>query len=156
MPNDAEPIRDVQDRLGYLLKHARERLAALSADGLIGFGINGRELAVLTVLAAGDPPSQLEAAHRLSIDRTTMVALLDGLEAKNLIVRRRDTVDRRRNVVVLTDQGREALIGGSEATDRAERAFLAELGDADRAHLRRLLRAVALPDSRKKNKAAGT
>ena len=41
--DEATPARPVGARFGYLLKHARERLTALSADGLAPFGINGRE-----------------------------------------------------------------------------------------------------------------
>jgi DNA-binding MarR family transcriptional regulator len=144
--HDAIPTRPVGDRFGYLLKHARERLSALSAEGYARFGINGRELAVLTVLADGEPPSQLEAAQRLSIDRTTMVALLDELEAKGLVARSADPADRRRNIVVLTPAGRECLVGASRATDEAERAFLAPLGETDRQRLREMLRTIVLAD----------
>ena len=84
------PAPHVTDRLGYLLKHARLRLSALSAEALRPLGISGRELAVLTVIAAGSPPSQLEAAGRLGIDRTSMVALLDELEGKGLAAREPD------------------------------------------------------------------
>jgi DNA-binding MarR family transcriptional regulator len=140
--DDSPPARPVADRFGYLLKHARERLSALSAEGYARFGINGRELAVLTVLAEGEPPSQLEAAQRLSIDRTTMVALLDELETKGLVARSADPADRRRNIVVLTPEGRDCLVGASRATDDAERSFLAPLGEADGERLRQMLRAV--------------
>jgi DNA-binding MarR family transcriptional regulator len=144
--DDATPTRPVGDRFGYLLKHARERLSALSAEGYARFGINGRELAVLTVLADGEPPSQLEAAQRLSIDRTTMVALLDELETKGLVARSADPADRRRNIVVLTPLGRECLTGATRATDDAERAFLAPLGEADGERLRQMLQTVIAAD----------
>ena len=135
-------VAPVRDRFGYLLKHARERLASLSAERVERFGINGRELAVLTVIAEGEPPSQLEAAQRLSIDRTTMVMLLDGLEAKGLVERRLDPVDRRLNIVVLTASGHVSFIGASRATDEAERAFVAPLGKDGGARLREMLQAV--------------
>jgi DNA-binding MarR family transcriptional regulator len=144
--DDATRTRPVGDRFGYLLKHARERLSALSAEGYARFGINGRELAVLTVLAEGEPPSQLEAAQRLSIDRTTMVALLDELEAKGLVGRSADPADRRRNIVVLTRAGRECLVGASRASDDAERTFLAPLGEADGERLREMLQTVIAAD----------
>lgn len=136
-------VPPVNDRFGYLLKHARERLSVLSAGGLEPLGVTGRELAVMTVLVQGEPPSQLEAAQRLSIDRTTMVALLDELEAKGLVERRADATDRRRNTVALTAKGRATLADGARATDAAERAFLAPLGAADRSRLREMLKALA-------------
>jgi DNA-binding MarR family transcriptional regulator len=138
-PTDIPPVRD---RFGYLLKHARERLTTLTEDALRPFDLNGRELAVLTVLADGEPPSQLEAAQRLSIDRTSMVALIDVLEAQGLVERNPDPDDRRRNIVALTAVGRRILSDASRASDEAERAFLAPLAEADGDRLRVLLQAV--------------
>ncbi len=137
------PAPPVTERLGYLLKHARLRLSALSAEALDPLGISGRELAVLTVIAAGPPPSQLEAAGRLGIDRTSMVALLDELERKGLAARQPDPGDRRRNVVALTDRGHSVLAAGTQATDEVERAFLRSLSRGDATRLRTLLQAVA-------------
>lgn len=131
-----------RDRFGFLLKHARERLATLNAEALQPFGISGRELAVLTVLAQGEPPSQLEAAGRLAIDRTTMVDLIDGLEAKGIVERRPHGADRRRNIVALTESGRRIFLDASRAADAAERAFLAPLTGAERDRLRAMLQAV--------------
>lgn len=139
---DATDIPPVRDRLGYLLKHARARMATLTEEALRPFDITGRELAVLTVLAESAPPSQLEAAQRLSIDRTSMVALIDLLEAKGLVERRPDPEDRRRNVVAPTAAGRKTLDDASRASDEAERAFLGPLAGADGDRLRELLQAV--------------
>ena len=146
MTREDHGIRPVRDRFGYLLKHARERLASLSAESVERFGINGRELAILTVIAEGEPPSQLEAAQRLAIDRTTMVVLLDGLEAKGLVARRADPADRRRNIVVLTPAGRTSLDGATRATDEAERAFLEPVGEAGGDQLRKMLQALISTD----------
>lgn len=144
MDGRANPLPPLEDRFGYLLKHARERLAVLSAASLERYGVNGRELAVLTVLAEGEPPSQLEAAGRLSVDRTTMVGLLDELERKGLVDRRQDPIDRRRNTVVLTAEGRATLAGASKATDEAEAAFLAPLSSEERALFRTLLQRLLI------------
>src|ERR1700742_2605372 len=119
----------VRNRLGYLLKHAQERLRALTAEALAPYGIDGRDLAVLLVVAEGEPTSQQGVAARLEGDRTTMVGLLDALEAKGLGARSPDPDDRRRNVVDLTAQGRDTLRAATKASDEAERRFLAPLGD---------------------------
>jgi DNA-binding MarR family transcriptional regulator len=129
----------IEDRLAYLLKHARLRLAALSGPALEPLGVDGRELAVLTVIGSGPPPSQLEAARRLGVDRTTMVGLIDGLEAQGLAARHPDARDRRRNVVTLTERGDAVLRAGVRATDAVEAAFLGDLTPAEAATLRRLL-----------------
>lgn len=125
-------------RLGYLLKHAALRLAGLTGPALEPYGIDGRELAVLSVLDAAEPLSQQEAAQRLGIDRTTMVAMVDTLEGKKLVARRPHPHDRRKNAVELTERGRETIRLGVPAVERAEQAFLASLPEEER----RLFRAV--------------
>lgn len=127
-------------RLGYLLKHAQLRLAEHAGPALAPFGLDARELAVLAVLAAGRPLSQLEAARRLGVDRTTMVALVDALEGKGLVERRRSEEDRRRNVVSLTRRGERVRAEAEAARVAAEREFLAPLGGEDAAHLVATLR----------------
>jgi DNA-binding MarR family transcriptional regulator len=131
-----------RDHLGWLLKHARERLSVLSAAALDPLGITGRELAVLSVIAQGEPPSQLEASGRLGIDRSTMVTLLDELEAKGLVERRPHRADRRRNIVQLTSTGRRTFSAASRATDEVEQTFLAPLPEPDREPFRAMLRAL--------------
>ena len=137
---DGGPGPELTMRLGYLLKHARERLAGLTGPALAPYGIDGRQLAVLLVLASAEPASQQEAARRLGVDRTTMVSLLDGLEERGLIGRYPAAGDRRKNVVELTQVGHEVLRTATEASDRAERQFLAALSDADRRRLIEMLR----------------
>lgn len=116
-------------RLGYLLKHAQQGLAQAAAPVMLPFGIDGRELAALTVLAGEVPLSQQEAAELLGVDRTTMVALVDALEAKDLVERHRSAQDRRRNIVRLTPAGQDCLRRASKARDNVEHEFLAPLGD---------------------------
>jgi DNA-binding MarR family transcriptional regulator len=113
--------------LYHLLKHAQLRLARLTGNALEPHGVTGRELTVLRVLAGHEPASQQQAAQHLGVDRTTMVGLLDELEAKGLVARRPDAEDRRRNVVALTAAGQAALRAGSQAAAAAEGEFLAPL-----------------------------
>ena len=115
-------------RLGYLLKHAQQQLVQASAPALAPYGIDGRELAVLAVLAAEVPLSQQEAADQLGVDRTTMVALVDTLEGKGLVERHRSPQDRRKNIVQLTPAGQDCLSGAGQARAQVEREFLAPLG----------------------------
>jgi DNA-binding MarR family transcriptional regulator len=130
-------------RLTRLLKRAQLELEELHEELLAPLGISAHELSVLLFLDAREPESQQQAARRLGVDRTTMVALIDGLEEKALVARRPDPADRRRNVVELTSAGRKALRDATRASDRAERRLLRELDDAESAQLRSLLRRIA-------------
>ncbi|MER6139168.1 MarR family transcriptional regulator [Streptomyces sparsogenes] len=141
MTRDAPP-EVLSSRLGYLLKHAYLRLSEESARALAPYGIDGRELAVLAVLDAHEELSQLEAAGKLGIDRTTMVALVDALEGKELVERRRSPQDRRKNIVRLTPIGRERLREAEVARQEMERRFLAPLSGSDATLLVRALRSL--------------
>ncbi|MFI9380012.1 MarR family winged helix-turn-helix transcriptional regulator [Kutzneria sp. NPDC052558] len=144
MSNDEDPGPGVTRRLGYLLKHAQLRMAELSERALSPLGVNGRELAVLNVLMGREPGSQHEAAQRLGIDRTTMVALLDTLERKGLVSRHPHVEDRRRNVVELTRVGHETVIKANAAAEAAEAELMEPLSRADRQQLREWLRAIVI------------
>jgi DNA-binding MarR family transcriptional regulator len=129
-------------RLGYLLKHAQLGFAEHSTPALAPLQINGRELAVLTVLDAPEPLAQQQAGHRLGLDRTTMVAMVDELERKHLVRREPDPNDRRRNLVTLTAAGHHALEHGALAAEEAERQFLAALTPAEQDQFTSMLRRV--------------
>jgi DNA-binding MarR family transcriptional regulator len=144
-PPDGGPLPALAGRLGYLMKHAHQRLTDLTGSALAPFGISGRELAVLIAIDDRAPLSQQEVARRLGVDRTTMVALIDDLENKTLVQRRQDPGDRRKNVVVLTDAGHVTLRRASAASEEAERRFLAPLSRAEGAAFTEALRAVAFP-----------
>lgn len=142
MVDERDPGPQVRARLTYLLKHALLELGAMQDELLSPVGISGRELGVLLLLDGREPESQQQAASRLGVDRTTMVALLDELERKGLVVRRADAADRRRNVVELTDHGRATLREATLASDEAERRLLAALDEDEATQLRKLLMRV--------------
>jgi DNA-binding MarR family transcriptional regulator len=138
----------VAGRLGYLLKHTQLRFAELTSTALAPYGIDGREFAVLLSLEAEAPLSQREAARRLRIDRTTMVALLDGLEAKGVVERSTNEQDRRKNVVTLSPKGRDIRRRATRTVDALERRFLSPLSDDDVNRFRKALRRLALPNEK--------
>jgi DNA-binding MarR family transcriptional regulator len=143
MASDQSPT-PLEDRLGYLLKHAQAKLARASAEALAPYGVDGHELAVLTVLAGDEPLAQVEAAARLGVDRTTMVSLVDGLEDHGLVRRRRSPRDRRKNIVELTPAGEECLRQAEQARRAAERRFLAPLDEEVAITLFRALKALVV------------
>lgn len=143
MSQEAELGPQLGRRLTYLLKRAFLDLEELHREELDPIGINGRELAVLLLLQAREPESQQQAATRLQVDRTTMVGMLDGLEAKGLVARQTAGEDRRRNVVALTEAGQQTLGTALRASDEAERRLLDGLDEAEQTQLRALLARVA-------------
>src|SRR5919108_4795122 len=89
-------------RLGFKLKD--QSMAAYEQAGL-----HPDHHAVLAVLDEGTRETQGAIADALAYDRGQLVGLLDELEERNLVERRRDPEDRRRHIVRLTPEGKRAL-----------------------------------------------
>jgi DNA-binding MarR family transcriptional regulator len=137
-------MRRLTDHTGYLLRTAFVRLAGLAADSFPR-GSHPRDAAVLATLEAAGPCSQQQLADRLHVNRTLMVKLIDSLEARGYVERRRNLEDRRSYALYPTDAGRNALIAMGPQLDRAEAAFAASLSPAERERLKALLRALVDP-----------
>ncbi|MET8853974.1 MarR family transcriptional regulator [Amycolatopsis sp. NPDC004625] len=132
----------VTRRLGYLLKHAQLRLAELAEPRYAPLGVTGRQLALLALFGAGPAQSQQDGAARLGVDRTTMVALVDELEAKGLVRREVAPGDRRKRLVTLTPEGERVRAAGEEVTRQAEALLLEPLSAEDAERLRAALHRV--------------
>src|SRR5215218_4948480 len=123
-------------RLGFAAKeHALE---AYERDGLHPY-----HHAVLAVLDEGSRETQGEIADALAYDRGQLVGLLDELEERGLVERRRDPKDRRRQSVSLTAEGKKTLGRLRGIAGRIEDAFLEPLDDEERAALHALLLRLA-------------
>jgi DNA-binding MarR family transcriptional regulator len=72
-----------------------------------------------------------------------MVFLVDDLEARGLVERRRGETDRRSNALYLTAAGRAGLQRARTVARRNEQEISAALDPAARRELIRLLRAIA-------------
>jgi DNA-binding MarR family transcriptional regulator len=94
---------------------------------------------LLALFDLGDTPQQTVRAL-LGIPKHEMVDLLDVLEGRGLVLRRRYSADRRIQLLALTGQGRH-LVGDVlvELTKRVDDEFAAELAELDQQLLRRVL-----------------
>src|SRR5919198_1987818 len=96
-------------------------------------GLHPYHHAVLIVLGEGSRETQGAIADALGYDRGQLVGLLDDLEGRGLVERRRDPNDRRRHIVRLTADGRRTLRRLRALARRVENDFLAPLSDEQRA-----------------------
>ena len=90
-------------------------------------------------LARSGPKSQAKLGDWLGFDRTTMVALVDQLEAAGYAVREKDPDDRRAYLVGLTDEGRALLPKLKVRAKAAEQRTLEPLTPDEREVFRELL-----------------
>jgi DNA-binding MarR family transcriptional regulator len=134
------PSAALAENLGFLLGQTHERHRDLAASRLRGVGLAPKEYGALSVLVADGPLTQQDLCRRTGIDRTTMVALADALEEKNLVVRERHPADRRAYALRVTAQGRRTQARAGRAIQRTEEEFLAPLSERERTQLKRTLR----------------
>lgn len=126
-----------------MISVALRRAAAEAAETLPG---GSRAYLVLMALAATEdkPPTQLELAGQVGLDRTVTTYLLDDLERLGLLSRRPNPQDRRARHVILTDEGRSQLQRVRGELAAAESRLLAELSEEQQVQFRDLLARVAL------------
>ncbi len=92
-----------------LLSHVA-RIGQRGADQELGSrGLRTAHLLLLTLLRDHGETSQAALVDVLRLDPSNVVGLLNDLERRDLIVRRRDQNDRRRHIVALAPAGREEL-----------------------------------------------
>lgn len=102
-------------------------------------GMHLRHLITLSYLRDHDGAPQQELAEAFCMDANNVVLLLNELEDKGHIARRRDPSDRRRHLVELTTAGRKALSKAERAQEAIESEILGALDAGERATLWRLL-----------------
>ena len=138
--------RGIADRPALLLHKLGNQVLARAEGPLAALGLSGRQYVVLAVMDSDEPASQLELATLTGLLPAQVVPVLDELEARGLVERRRSESDRRRSVVRLTDDGR-ALLARADELDRSltdlmfgqlEPAVRAELADTLRLALARV------------------
>ncbi|MGA4725801.1 MarR family winged helix-turn-helix transcriptional regulator [Micromonospora taraxaci] len=135
----AQPLDTSEHRSGALLDHLARRMRLRSESVLAPLGLRPRHLVALTVLRAGGGTGQQALATILEMDSTNIVGLLNDLEARQLVERRRSPEDRRRHVVELTEDGAKRLSEAECALASAEDEVLGALGPDERETLYELL-----------------
>ena len=73
----------------------------------------------------------MDLANTLGTDRATMMAMIDRLEQRDLLVRKRSVEDRRRQELYLTEIGNEILTKAKAAIAEHEARFVGRFKPAE-------------------------
>jgi MarR family transcriptional regulator, lower aerobic nicotinate degradation pathway regulator len=128
---------------GFLLARLGLTFKTKALERIEREGSEMHDYSVLATLAEGARQTQATIADTLALDPSRLVALLDGLEARGLVVRQRDPKDRRRHVVSITPAGKRHLQLLRTIVKQLEKEFFAPLEAEDQATLHTLLLRLA-------------
>jgi DNA-binding MarR family transcriptional regulator len=120
-----------------LLTRLAKQVYRRSSEEMLGMHL--RLLMTLSYLRDHDGAPQQELGEALCMDANNVVLLLNELEDRGHIARRRDPLDRRRHIVELTAVGQRALARAERAQEGIEDDVLQALDTQERATLWRLL-----------------
>lgn len=102
-------------------------------------GISAPQFGTLLLIEANPDISQSAVAEALRFDRSTLVQIIDRLEARDLVVRHVSPTDRRSHALRLTVKGETELANLKGLAVQHEADVAAALSEAERAQLIALL-----------------
>jgi DNA-binding MarR family transcriptional regulator len=136
---DFEVPDDLAERTGFLIGKSHFLHREIGNQALAPVGIDVRDFGTMTAIA-DRPSSQQDIARMLGVSGTLVVQIVDALERRGLVERRRNPDDRRSYVLQLTEAGRKTLERGGEQVAGVVPELTAPIGEEGAAELRRLLR----------------
>src|SRR5438477_13153742 len=137
--SESKTTASVDQRLLPLIEHLARVGRRASDITLEPGGLRPRHLIALKLLSDRGPASQQALADSLSLDPSNVVGLLNELEERKLITRRRDAADRRRHIVELSPRGQKELCDAYDRLRRIDDDLLSPLSAQERATLYNLL-----------------
>jgi DNA-binding MarR family transcriptional regulator len=138
------PPKELRTKTSFLLKRLGFLLKERSLEAYESTGLSPYDHGVLALLDEDPRETQAMIADALGYDRSHLVGVLDDLEARGLIERRRDPADRRRHLVSLTPAGKEAVERLRAVAKQVDDEFFEPLDADERRQLTALLTRVAI------------
>jgi DNA-binding MarR family transcriptional regulator len=143
VPPVVGPSRELMLSTTFLLKRLGGAVKERALQAFEPTGLNPQHHAVLSLLDEGTRETQATIADALGYDRSQLVGILDELEDKGYVERRRDKTDRRRHLVSLTPAGAKALRELRAIAKQVQQEFLAPLSSDEQQMLHALLLQLA-------------
>jgi DNA-binding MarR family transcriptional regulator len=145
-PKENDPFAEMdllKDSLGYAIKSAQVRIYELLFQMLGPNAISPARLTALSIISTRSGINQSELAAELRITRASVVKVIDTLESLGFVQRQSIAGDRRSYALVVTEQGKNELLGMRQRLNAYEVAISTQLTTAERFQLMALLGKVA-------------
>ena len=102
-------FEELDGLLGYQLRRAQGAMHRDYMATVAGLDLTQKQTATLWLIQSNPGVAQVSVAAALGMDRATMMSITDRLEERSLVIRKRSTVDRRRQELYLTPGGQGLL-----------------------------------------------
>lgn len=102
-------FEELDSLLGYRMRRAQGAMHRDYMATVADLALTQKQTATLWLINANPGVSQVSIAGALGMDRATMMSVTDRLEERGLLVRKRSSVDRRRQELYLTPSGKSTL-----------------------------------------------
>lgn len=132
---------DMQERPGNLIRRAHQLHNALWTEE-VSRDVTSTQFAVLTVVGQNPHCDQATVSRIASLDPSTAGSVTFRLSKSGLVQIEPDPIDRRRNLVSLSDAGQRLYEEISVAAAQMTEHLVAPLSDSEQAELVRLLKLV--------------
>jgi len=132
--------------LGYAVRRAQIRVFQDFAASMAEVGLTPGQLGALLLIEANRGLSQSQLGAALGIDRSSVVPLLDRLQAQGLIRRTARASDRRTHALELGDAGAALMRRILPVLEAHERRIASNLSASERRVLMALLDRLAVAD----------
>ncbi len=120
---EAIAIRDLGDIVGFHIRLAHGAVYRHFTETFSDLGLTQKQTAVLWLLDARPGVTQSELARELQMDRATMMAIVNRLEARGYLRRAGLGQDRRQRTIELLPAGTAAL-GEARAAIQAHESWI--------------------------------
>ncbi|KAA3500642.1 MULTISPECIES: MarR family winged helix-turn-helix transcriptional regulator [Rhizobium/Agrobacterium group] len=114
--------------IGYHLRHSQLAVANGFSDVLAERGLRPADFSVLVIVGGNPGLKQSDVAEALGIQRANFVAIVDNMEEKGLLVRRRSEEDRRVHFLDMTEEGSRLLDSLSDSWRDREEKLIDRIG----------------------------
>ena len=127
------------ENAGFVINRVAGQLNRQIEAVIAPLDLNIAQFGLMILLELEGPQAQIMLSRRVGLDRTSIMRSVDLLEARGLVQRHPDPVDRRKHSVALTDAGTALLARTLPKVRAAERKYASVLSEREHKQLMGLL-----------------
>jgi DNA-binding MarR family transcriptional regulator len=132
-------VFDFEQAPGHLIRRAHQLAVGIFMEETGGFDVTPVQFAILNALMDDPGEDQVTLAGKVAFDAATFGSVIARLEGKGWVRREPDAADRRRKLLWITREGKQAALHMKRAVGKVQTRILGPLDAAERRQLIALL-----------------